>query len=149
MKVIVDANIVFSAILNTNGKIGDLLLNSGNTIEFFAPKYMIVEVTKYHNKIKKITGMSHAEINKTQYKVTKKISFISENQIANQYWIKAEEIVRDVDLKDTPYLAYSFSLGIKIWTGDLELKNGLEKKGFYRTILTNELYEFREGAFKS
>ncbi len=93
--------------------------------------------------------MSHAEINKTQYKVTKKISFISENQIANQYWIKAEEIVRDVDLKDTPYLAYSFSLGIKIWTGDLELKNGLEKKGFYRTILTNELYEFREGAFKS
>lgn len=37
MKVIVDANIVFSALLNTNGKIGDLLLNSNNLIEFIAP----------------------------------------------------------------------------------------------------------------
>lgn len=34
MRIIVDANIIFSAILNTNGKIGDLLLNSHNIFEF-------------------------------------------------------------------------------------------------------------------
>jgi predicted nucleic acid-binding protein len=29
MKIIVDANIVFSALLNSNGKIGDILINDG------------------------------------------------------------------------------------------------------------------------
>jgi predicted nucleic acid-binding protein len=29
MKIVVDANIIFSAILNSDGKIGDVLINSG------------------------------------------------------------------------------------------------------------------------
>ena len=37
MRIIVDANIVFSAILNTNSKIADLLLNSKGTFAFLAP----------------------------------------------------------------------------------------------------------------
>jgi len=40
MKVVVDTNIVFSAILNSNGKIGDLLLNSGKLIDFYSVDYM-------------------------------------------------------------------------------------------------------------
>lgn len=35
MKVIVDANIVFSAILNSNSKIGDVLINSGNNLSLY------------------------------------------------------------------------------------------------------------------
>lgn len=34
VKIIVDANIVFSGILNSNGKIGDLLINSRKYFEF-------------------------------------------------------------------------------------------------------------------
>ena len=34
MKVAVDTNIVFSAILNTNSKIGDILMNSESIFEF-------------------------------------------------------------------------------------------------------------------
>jgi len=44
VKIIVDANIVFSAILNTNGKIGDLLINGGSRIEFIAPEFMRFEI---------------------------------------------------------------------------------------------------------
>ena len=32
MKVVVDTNIVFSALLNSNGSIGDLLFNSGKAV---------------------------------------------------------------------------------------------------------------------
>ena len=47
MKFILDANIVFSGILNTNGKIGDLLINSKQYFTFIAPdfcevKYVII-----------------------------------------------------------------------------------------------------------
>lgn len=34
MKIIVDTNIVFSAILNSNSRIGKILLNSKNTFSF-------------------------------------------------------------------------------------------------------------------
>ena len=39
MKIVVDTNIIFSAILNTNGKIGDLLLNSDDVFQFYSPDY--------------------------------------------------------------------------------------------------------------
>jgi predicted nucleic acid-binding protein len=40
VKIIVDANIVFSGILNSNGKIGDLLINSKGRFNFIAPEFL-------------------------------------------------------------------------------------------------------------
>jgi predicted nucleic acid-binding protein len=34
MKIVVDTNIIFSALLNSNGNIGDLLFNSDKDFEF-------------------------------------------------------------------------------------------------------------------
>ena len=56
MKLIVDANIVFSAILNTNGKIGDLLMNSRKQFKFIAPEFLRIEVAKHYTKLAKISG---------------------------------------------------------------------------------------------
>ncbi len=36
MKIIVDTNIIFSTILNTDSKYGDLLLNSDGIFEFYS-----------------------------------------------------------------------------------------------------------------
>lgn len=47
MKIIIDANIVFSAILNTNGKIGNLILNPPQNLTF---KHLIL----YKLKLKSI-----------------------------------------------------------------------------------------------
>jgi predicted nucleic acid-binding protein len=44
VKIIVDANIVFSAILNTNSKIADILLNSKGTFSFLAPDFLETEL---------------------------------------------------------------------------------------------------------
>ena len=44
MRVIVDANIVFSGILNSKGKIGDLLINSRKHLEFIAPDFLREEI---------------------------------------------------------------------------------------------------------
>ena len=81
MRIIVDANIIFSAILNTNGKIGDLLLNSPNIFEFIAPRYLKDEIRKYHNKIMLLSGYSNSELLEIEDKVYKPISFISEVHI--------------------------------------------------------------------
>jgi len=144
MKIIVDANIVFSAILNTNSKIADLLLNSEGIFEFISPDYLLTETKKYHKKISLISKMSLGEVVRIENKITKPISFLSGILVPESKWIKAEQLVFDVDAKDTPYVAFSMFFKCKIWSGDKVLRNGLINKGFRNVITTDELFEIRE-----
>ncbi|MCB0509068.1 MAG: PIN domain-containing protein [Chitinophagales bacterium] len=140
MKIIVDANIVFSAILNTNGKIADLLINSTN-VKFIAPDFLRLEIRKYHNKLAKTKKISSSNIQEIEYFIFQNIVFISEIQIEEKYWKQAYELLKDIDEKDTPYITYALKFKCKLWTGDKKLVNGLKKKNRSLTISTNELYE--------
>ena len=144
MRIIVDANIVFSAILNTNSKIADLLLNSKGIFDFIAPDYLLTETKKYHTKISLISGMTIEEVRNIEIKITKPISFLSGIHVPESYWIKAEQMVLDIDAKDTPYVAFSIFFKSKIWSGDKELRSGLISKGFNKIITVEELFELRE-----
>ena len=55
MKIVVDTNIVFSAILNSKGKIGDLLLNSGKYIDFYSVDYLRYEIGNHYDKLSKLS----------------------------------------------------------------------------------------------
>jgi predicted nucleic acid-binding protein len=144
VKIIVDANIVFSAILNSDGKIGDLLINSQRNLEFIAPDFLRVEIRKHHQRLSKISGMSLGNVRESEFQVCKDITFISEEQIPPSIWVLAEKLVADIDPKDTHYIAFSKYFKCKIWSYDKVLKAGLEKKGFKNFISTNELYLLRE-----
>lgn len=48
MIVVVDTNIIFSGILNPDGIIGNLLLNSQNIFHFYAPSFILEELEKHH-----------------------------------------------------------------------------------------------------
>ena len=61
-------------------------------------------------------------------------------------WISAENLVADIDPKDTHYVAYSKHFRCKIWSGDKTLIRGVQKKGFTNFITTNELYKLRESS---
>ena len=77
MRLIVDTNIVFSAILNTNSKIADILLNSKGIFEFIAPDFLQTELHKYHPKISKLSKISISDIEIIENKITKPILFMS------------------------------------------------------------------------
>jgi len=62
MKIVVDTNIVFSAILNSNSWIGNILLNSGKSLKFYSPKYLQKEIQNHIAKIQKITNLSDDEV---------------------------------------------------------------------------------------
>lgn len=51
MKVIVDTNIVFSAILSSSGKIGQILLFGRKKMEFYAPNLVKVEAKRHRDKL--------------------------------------------------------------------------------------------------
>jgi predicted nucleic acid-binding protein len=144
VRVIVDANIVFSGILNSNGKIGDLLINSQKTLEFIAPDFLRVEIKKHYSKLAKISRMTPEEIQESEFQVCKDLTFISEEQIKKTTWLAALKLVADIDPNDTHYIAYSRHFRCKIWSGDKELIKGLAKKGFTNFISTEQLYNWRQ-----
>jgi len=145
MKVVLDTNIVFSAMLNPGSSIGDVILNSQNALSFYACEYLRDEINDHKNKIIKITGYNDREYDELTFLIYKQIDFFTESTIPFEFWKKAAEFVRDVDMDDINFVALSLFLDIKLWTGDKSLINGLTKKGFRNLITTQEVLQFRSG----
>ena len=64
MKIVVDTNIAFSAILNTETKIGDLLMNSEGLLEFHACQYLRLEIHKHRERLMDIPGYRKMNLRK-------------------------------------------------------------------------------------
>ena len=143
MIIIVDTNIVFSAILSSHGKINDLLLNSTGTFEFFTPTFIIEELDKHHNKLKKISGLSNSEIAFLKRTLFRHIELIDPELIREENWNRAFNLVKNIDEKDTPFIALSYEINGQLWTGDKKLSTGLKKLGSNITLSTENLLEIR------
>jgi predicted nucleic acid-binding protein len=144
VKIIVDANIVFSAMLNTESKIGDLLLNSGSFFDFIAPDFLRIEIRKHHSKLAKLLGSTVEEVQEVEFLIYKSITFISEEQIAQAHWVSAWKLVAEVDPKDVSYVAYAKHFRCKVWSGDKVLIKGLLKNNFTKIISADELFKLRQ-----
>ena len=56
MKIVVDTNIVFSAILNTQSRIGQILIIGSEYFEYYSVGLLKLEIIKHKLKILKFTG---------------------------------------------------------------------------------------------
>ena len=143
MKVLVDSNIVFSAMLNPESSIGDIILNSQDTFSFYGCEYLREEINNHKAKILKIAGYDEREYDEVEFLVYKQIDFFSESTIPFEFWKKAADLVRDVDMDDISHVALSLFLDIKLWTGDKLLIGGLTKKGFKNIVTTQDMLQLR------
>lgn len=139
MKIIVDTNIVFSAILNSNSRIGKILLNSKEHFQFFTCNYLRTEIQRHKNKLLKLTKLSDVQLSELEELITQHITFIDERLIPQDLLIKTETQLKAIDPADTVFVALTKHLEGKLWTGDLQLYNGLKAKRFKDIILTSEL----------
>lgn len=144
MKVIVDANIVFSGILNTKGKIGDLLINSTGLIDFIAPDFLRTEIRKHHKRLVELSKLNLEQVIEAEFQICKDVTFISEEQVSAANWNAAFELVKDIDPKDVQYIAFAKQFDRKVWSGDKALISGLERKGFMNMLTTDKLHKLRE-----
>ena len=143
MKIVVDANIVFSSILNSNGKIGDLLINSKRFFSFIAPDFLRTEIYAHYDKLIEISHLRLEQILESEHQIYKSITFISEEQISLESWQFAESLVSDIDPKDIVYVAYTKQFKSKLWTGDKKLISGLTKKNYKNILTTDDLFFIR------
>lgn len=139
MKIIVDTNIIFSALLNTDGTIGDLLFNSDGVFEFYSCSYMRHEIERHWEKLKRVSKLTDSELEESRFTVFAKVDFINEELIPEKTWLAAETMVRDVDIDDLDFVALTKFLKGHLWTGDKELYTGLKHRGFKRVFNTQEM----------
>ena len=117
MRIVIDTNIIFSALLNTNGTIGDLLFNSEGAFNFYSCTYMRYEIEKHWEKLKRISKLSESNLQESKYRVYSKINFINEELIPAAVWLDAEATVEDIDQDDSDFVALTNYLETFLWTG--------------------------------
>ncbi len=69
----------------------------------------------------------------------KTITVLSINEISNTDFLTAEELTKQIDIKDATFVAFSISFNSLLWTGDLKLYKALRRKSFNNIITTKEL----------
>ena len=134
MKVVVDTNIVFSAILNTNRRIANLLIQSPSKINFYTTDQLLDEINKHSDKLIKLSGYSKEELQRLIFLLTKRISFISRLLISEESYQFAETLTSDIDEDDIEFVAKAEKLSTNFF---------YEKVGYEKMLSYKTSYNFR------
>lgn len=128
--VVVDANILFSALLRSESRFAQTILGSNHP--FFICESTIVEFFKHKEKIVRLSKLEEDEIVRLLYMLLRRLTVVKENLIAPSIRQQAYEWCQDIDVSDTPFVALTVHLDGLLWTGDKTLKKGLREKDFDR-----------------
>ena len=136
MKITVDSNIVFSAILNTRSHIGQILTLGSKYFDFYTIDLLRLEIINHKGKIIKLTGFTDTQFEDTYDLVVSKIRFVDDILISDKAFRRAFNLTQDIDEDDTMFVALTDHIRSKLLTGDKILENGLRKKGYSGIITT-------------
>ena len=128
MIVIIDSNIIFSSLLSKNSKFRSILLNPA--IDFYTPNFLISEIFKHKEKLIKNAKCTEEEVYEFLNKILQRIHFVNDELISFETANNAYELCKDIDEKDTPFIALVLEFNGSFWTGDNLLIKGLKAKGF-------------------
>jgi predicted nucleic acid-binding protein len=140
MRIVVDTNIVFSAMLNTNSRISRIILHPKTNLNFYSTERLLYEIELHSNKLIDISGYTEPEFKRVFQLITTKIRFVNIRLIPKNIYIKSLSLTKDVDIDDTEFVALTEHIKGRLWSGDKELRKGLYKKDWNKFISTEELF---------
>jgi len=138
MNVVVDSSVIFSALITKNSKLRNILLTK--THHFYSPNYFFNEIFKYKEKILKCSHLNELELYEYLRKILENIQFVRKDFVSKENRLLAFDLCKDIDEKDSPFIALALEIDAYVLTGDKKLKKGLEGKGLSR-FLDNKLLE--------
>lgn len=130
--VVVDSNIIFSALLRPGNKF-IAALTSGR--RFVVSEAVLTELFRHKEKIVSATRLDQDQLARAFHAILVIVEIHRETLIPAACWEQAVELCRDVDPDDTPPVALTLALDGLLWTGDKALRTGLEAKGFDRFFI--------------
>lgn len=145
MIVITDSNIFFSALISPDGVVAKIL-NEKKKIQFLVPEYLLDEVEEHLPRLSKFLNKTKKEVKKELANLLEGVKILSMKNISKENDRKAQKIVADIDIDDTPFIAFHLQYKHKIWSGDKQLKKGLTAKGYGHFFVTTE--ELKQRIYK-
>ena len=127
MDLVVDANILFAALIKDNIT-SELLLK--REFHLYAPDFIIIEFEKYRDYLKKKSERSDEDFDHLLEVFKRNTELISKEDI-KPYIEKAKSITPDIG--DVPYFAIALKLQIPIWSNDKDLKEKQSEIVIYTT----------------
>jgi len=137
MTIIVDTNILFSAMLARESRLRKILLAQNH--HFYAPNFTFLELFKHKEKLLRHTKANETEVYEFLGQLLSNINFVAETLISSECFKKAYALCSTIDPADTPFVALAIQMEAKLWSGDLKLLKALHQQGFEQTISTREL----------
>lgn len=116
MNIIIDANIIFAALIKES-KTTELLLNM--SITPYTPEYILLEIEKHKKEILTKTSQNKEELEQIMHMLKNIIRIIPQIEL-QQYLPEAKKITPDPD--DVMYFALALKLQCPIWSNDKALK---------------------------
>lgn len=128
MKLVLDSNIIFSALIKKSTTRNIIL---SDVFELHAPEYIFSEITKHKEVLLRKSKINHADFDALLLLLQKHIRLVPKEEYNNKMAL-AEDILKDIDITDSPFLALALVLNCKIWSNDGHFKQQNEA-GVYTT----------------
>ena len=132
--IVVDANILMSALITKQGQVAAMLLDAGERYRFVSCHFLYIELFKHKEKLVKLSRLPEADFLDYLLGILNRIEFLSEALMPTDTLEQARLLVQDVDPRDVYYVALTLHQnarpgGARLWTGDRKLSDGLQAKG--------------------
>ena len=131
----IDANVLFSAFIS--GKDIYSLLFSAYTIH--VPDFAFLELEKYKHRILKKTKLTENEFQEFVLRLLNNVTVIPNLLLSQASLAKAYELCKEIDEKDTVYIAAALELNVILITSDKRLYAGLKAHTFPQVMLLGDV----------
>ena len=130
MELIIDANVLMSALILTEGKTYDLIFN--DRTKLFSPEFLLEEFEEHKEEILAKSKLSESDFELFLSLISSQIEFVPYTEF-EEYISEAEKITPDPG--DTEYFALALKLKCSIWSNDKKFK----KQNKVKVYSTSEL----------
>lgn len=138
MKIVIDSNILFSALIKDSVTRRIILEYDGF---FLFPSFIFEELEKHKAELLKKSGMKRKSFEALLNLLLQKVLIVS-TDVLFRYRTRAYELVKDIDLDDTLFIACALAYpGSIIWSDDKKLKEQHQ----IHIINTAEMYSILYG----
>ena len=119
MRIVIDTNVLMAGLLK-DSVVRKILVLSGN--EFFLPEFAIEEIKKYEDELLEKSGYDRKEFKLIVNNLLENLRIVPKNRL-QEYMIEAEEIMKDIDIKDSSFIACALAIDADgIWSFDKHFK---------------------------
>lgn len=134
--MIIDTNIIISALIK-DSITRKIIIESG--LNLFYPELSLLEIKKHEDYIIKKSNYSKNEFNQILNKLLEYIKLIP-TEIIQINLKESKEIMKDIDINDSIFIAAALSLNCDIWSDDSDF----DKQTKIKVIKTKDLLNIFE-----